>query len=127
MKRVPLASTASAVGRRRPLGPATEVTVPSGVIRSTRALAVSATYRTSPGPNARLLGSARPSTTVVDQPFQHSFVYGLVPPAEINVKDRCPNSVAKVETEHSFVNGVVTVLTASLYTPIHVRVTCATR
>lgn len=70
---------------------------------------------------------ARPSTTVVDQPFQHSFVYGLVPPAEINVKDRCPNGVAKVETEHSFVNGVVTVLTASLYTPIHVRVTCATR
>ena len=70
---------------------------------------------------------ARPSATVVDQPFAHSFVIGLVPPVEINVKDHCPNGVAKVETEHSFVNGLVTVLTGSIYTPIHVRVTCATR
>ena len=63
--------------------------------------------------------------TVVDKPFSHSFVAGLVPPPEVNVKDQCPNGVSKVETRHSFVNGLVAALTNSLYTPIHVRVTCA--
>jgi hypothetical protein len=61
---------------------------------------------------------------VVDKPFSHSFVYGLVPPPEISVKDQCPNGVSKVETEQSFVNGLVAVITWSLYTPIHAKVTC---
>lgn len=63
--------------------------------------------------------------TVVDKPFSHSFVAGLVPPAEVNVKEQCPRGVSKVETEQSFVNGLVAALTNSLYTPIHVKVTCA--
>jgi hypothetical protein len=63
--------------------------------------------------------------TVVDVPFSHSFVYGLVPPPEVNVRDKCPSGVAKVETQHSFVNGLVTFLTWYLYTPIRVTVTCA--
>ena len=49
-------------------------------------------------------GSA-PATTVIDKPFQHSFVYGLVPPSEMNTKAECPNGVSKVETESSFING----------------------
>ena len=67
------------------------------------------------------------SATVVDKPWQNSFVYGLVPPPELNVKDQCPNGVQKVETEQSFVNGLVSALTWSLYTPIHARVTCSGR
>ena len=74
-----------------------------------------------------VISGTTPSPTVVDVPWQHSFVYGIVPPAELNVKDKCPNGVQKVETETSFLNGVVTVLTSSLYTPIHVRVTCSER
>jgi hypothetical protein len=70
--------------------------------------------------------SAAPSPTVVDKPWQHSFVIGLVPPAEINTFDQCASGVAKVETEISFVNGLVAFLTQSIYTPMHVRVTCAT-
>jgi hypothetical protein len=65
------------------------------------------------------------SPTVVDKPWQNSFVYGLVPPPEINVKDQCTNGVQKVETEVSFVNGLVGALTWSLFTPIHAKVTCA--
>lgn len=67
------------------------------------------------------------SPTVVDKPWQNSFVYGLVPPPELNVKDACPNGVQKVETETSFVNGLVGALTWSLYTPIHAKVTCSAR
>jgi hypothetical protein len=43
------------------------------------------------------------------------------------VSEQCPNGVQKVETEVSFVNGLVGALTWSLYTPIHAKVTCAAR
>jgi hypothetical protein len=65
-------------------------------------------------------------STVVDKPWQNSFVYGLVPPPELNVQQACAQGVAKVETEHSFLNGLVAAITWSIYTPIHAKVTCAT-
>jgi len=74
-----------------------------------------------------VISGTSPSPTVVDKPWQNSFVYGLVPPPEINVKDQCPNGVQKVETETSFVNGLVGALTWSLYTPIHAKITCSAR
>ena len=63
--------------------------------------------------------------TVVEKPFSHSFVAGLVPPAELNVSDRCPRGGSKVETKHSFVNGLIAGITYNIYTPITVKVTCA--
>jgi hypothetical protein len=61
---------------------------------------------------------------VVEKPFSHSFVDGLVPPAEVNVKDQCKQGVRKVETSQSFVNGLVSGITNGLYTPMSVKVTC---
>lgn len=72
-----------------------------------------------------VITGAPASPTVIDKPWQNSFVYGIVPPQELTTKDQCTQSVAKVETERSFLNGLVSVLTWSLYTPIHVTVTCA--
>ncbi|HZI28685.1 MAG TPA: hypothetical protein VFD64_11025 [Gemmatimonadaceae bacterium] len=74
-----------------------------------------------------VISGTSPSPTVVDKPWQNSFVYGLVPPPELNVKEQCPNGVQKVETETSFVNGLVGALTWSLYTPIHAKITCSAR
>lgn len=74
-----------------------------------------------------VISGTTPSPTVVDKPWQNSFVYGLVPPPELNVKEQCPNGVQKVETETSFLNGLVGALTWSLFTPIHARVTCSGR
>jgi hypothetical protein len=71
--------------------------------------------------------SATPATTVIDKPFQNSYVFGLVPPTEVNTQEQCPNGVARVETEHSLANAVVSLLTAYIYTPTHIKVTCATR
>jgi hypothetical protein len=72
-----------------------------------------------------VLTGAPPASTTIDKPWQHSFVYGLVPPAEMTAQPTCTQGVAKVETERSFVNGLVGALTWNLYTPIHVLVTCA--
>lgn len=70
--------------------------------------------------------AAPPASTTVNKEWQNGFVYGLVPPPDLNVKDQCPQGVAKVETERSFLNGLVSMLTWSLYTPMHTEVTCAT-
>ncbi|HJQ20368.1 MAG TPA: hypothetical protein VJ867_08485 [Gemmatimonadaceae bacterium] len=72
-----------------------------------------------------VVSNAQPSSTVVDAPWQHGFIQGLVPPAEMNVKSQCPKGVAKVETEQSFVNALATGITWGLYSPMHVHVTCA--
>jgi hypothetical protein len=52
-------------------------------------------------------------------------VIGIVPPSELSTKDTCPQGVAKVETERSFLNGLVGAITYNIYTPMHVKVTCA--
>ena len=64
-------------------------------------------------------------TQEVDKPWQNSFVIGIVPPPELNVKDQCPRGVAKVSTERSFLNGLVGAITDNIYTPLHVNVVCA--
>ena len=71
--------------------------------------------------------SAAPPGTHVNKEWQNSFVIGLVPPPELNVKDQCPQGVTKVETERSFLNGLVAAITQSIYTPMHTEVTCSAR
>ena len=72
-----------------------------------------------------VLTGAPASTTTVEKQWQNSFVLGLVPPAEVNAKPPCTGGVAKVETERSFLNGLVGAITYNIYTPMHVMVTCA--
>jgi hypothetical protein len=54
-----------------------------------------------------------------------SFLWGLVPPPVENVSQQCTNGVSKVETQHSFLNGLVAALTFSIVTPMQIDVTCA--
>lgn len=63
--------------------------------------------------------------TTIDKQWQNSFIIGLVPPPEIDAKATCTQGVAKVETERSFLNGLVGAITYNIYTPIHAKVTCA--
>jgi hypothetical protein len=72
-----------------------------------------------------VITGATPGTQTIDKEWQNSFVYGLVPPQELNANPPCNQGVAKVETERTFLNGLVSVLTWSIYTPLHVTVTCA--
>jgi len=59
--------------------------------------------------------------------WHHDFIFGLVEATDpVNVSQPCPNNVSVVEHEMTFVNGLVRVLTLQIYTPLTVRVTCAT-
>jgi hypothetical protein len=66
-----------------------------------------------------------PSTQVLEQRFASSWIYGLVPPKTVQTASRCPDGVAKVETHLSFLNQLVHILTLGIYTPMHIKVTCA--
>jgi Bor protein. len=63
---------------------------------------------------------------VIEKEWASSFIDGLVPPDVVETAAKCPNGVAKVETEHSFLNSLVAGLTFGIYTPIHIKVTCGT-
>jgi hypothetical protein len=83
----------------------------------------------------QVISGRTPSATLVERPWQHSFVAGLVPPPELNVKDQCTNGVAKVETLMSPANVgaslLVSVVTLGfggwIWTPLSAKVTCASR
>ncbi len=66
-----------------------------------------------------------PSMDTIVRPWANSWVYGLVPPQTLETAQRCQSGVAKVETMHSFLNGLVGALTFGIYTPMTLKVTCA--
>ena len=67
----------------------------------------------------------QPSSTIVEHEFVSTWLWGIVPAKPIDVRDTCRSGVAQVETEQSFVNGLVGVLTIGIYSPQRLRVTCA--
>jgi len=68
---------------------------------------------------------ATPSSQVIEQPWAASWILGLVPPETVETASQCPNGVAIVETQQSFLNGLVAALTFSIFTPMTIKVTCA--
>lgn len=75
--------------------------------------------------HARIETGLTPSAQVYEQTFASGWIYGLVPPSTVEAGQECPNGVAVVETELSFVNQLVSALTLGIYTPMHITVTCA--
>lgn len=67
----------------------------------------------------------KPSPTTIDKPWTSSWVLGLVPPATVKAAAVCTNGVARVETRVTFLNMLASWFTAFIYTPMHVRITCA--
>jgi Bor protein len=64
-------------------------------------------------------------TTTIEQPWAQSFIYGLVPPPTVETASKCPSGVAQVETQMSFLNGLVSGITFGIFTPMTIKVTCA--
>ena len=60
-----------------------------------------------------------PSTEVLHQPWAPSWIIGLIPPPTVQTMARCPNGVSKVETQMTFLNGLVHVLTLNIHTVGH--------
>lgn len=67
------------------------------------------------------------SPEVIEKAWASGWVYGLVPPKTVETASKCPNGVAKIETQLSFLNQLVAALTAGIYTPMAIKVTCAAR
>ena len=60
-----------------------------------------------------------------EQKWAAGFIAGLVPPDLVQAGQQCNNGVAVVETRLSFMNQFVTFLSAGIYSPMEIRVTCA--
>ena len=74
---------------------------------------------------ARIDTGRAQSTKKISKPWASCWIYGLVPPATVMTATDCPDGVALVETQHSFLNYLVGGLTFGIYTPIQITVTCA--
>jgi hypothetical protein len=61
----------------------------------------------------------------IERKWQMSFAAGLVPPPVLNTQSECPNGVARIVTERSFLNSLAAGVTSSIITPMQVVVTCA--
>jgi hypothetical protein len=66
-----------------------------------------------------------PGTQVHHEAFKPAFIHGLVP-ATVDASSYCPNKRwARVETQQSFVNVLVAIVTFGIFTPLDIKVTCA--
>ena len=68
---------------------------------------------------------AKPSNVTVEKHWASGWIFGLVAPKTVETASKCTTGVAKVETQLSFVNMLVSFLTLNIYTPMDIRVTCA--
>ena len=75
--------------------------------------------------NAKVVTGETASSEVYQEKWAASWIGGLVPPEIVNVEKECSNGVAIVETKHSFLNLLVGGLTAGIFTPMQITVTCA--
>ena len=66
-----------------------------------------------------------PSTQTIEKGWASGWIYGLVPPSPVETAQKCRNGVAKVDTQLSFANQLVSFLTLGIYTPMEIKVTCA--
>ena len=67
----------------------------------------------------------KPGNDKIEKEWASGWAWGLVGPEPIEAKSTCGSGLSKVETEHSFLNGLVGVVTLGIYTPMHLTVTCA--
>ena len=76
--------------------------------------------------SAQITTDKQPSGQTIEKPWATGLLFGLVMPgAQIDAAQQCPNGVAEVETKQSFLNGLAAGFTMNLYTPMSVTVTCA--
>ena len=75
--------------------------------------------------HASIESGMKPGTNKIEEEWASGWAWGLVGPQPIEAQSKCTGGVSKVETEHSFLNGLVGVLTLGIYTPMHLTVTCA--
>lgn len=66
----------------------------------------------------------QPGPVGYEEEWETAWLIGAVP-ARVNATEACRGPWARVETQQSFLNGIVTFLTLGIYAPHQVEVTCA--
>jgi hypothetical protein len=95
-------------------------------MRVGRLLAIGAVALTVSACHHQVIQTGRtPGPTVVHKPWTSTWVLGLVPAKPLDVSSQCPNGVATVETQRTFMNGLVALFTGIVWVPIDIKVTCA--
>jgi hypothetical protein len=94
-------------------------------VRTRSAMAIATMLLASACFHATIETGLPASTTVITKPWAHGFIFGLIAPETVATASTCKNGVAKVETQHSFLNMLASFVTFNLYTPIQIDVTCA--
>jgi len=67
-----------------------------------------------------------PSAVEYEEDWASGWIVGIVP-ARVEATRVCAGPWARVETQQSFLNGLVSFLTLGIYAPHEVTVTCAAR
>jgi Bor protein len=62
---------------------------------------------------------------VYEDKWATGYLWGLIPPHLVTTAVKCSNGVALFETKHSFLNEMASLVTIGIYTPMEIRVTCA--
>ena len=95
-------------------------------MKAGRVLAIAAVALAASACHHQVIQTGRtPGPTVVHKPWTSTWVLGLVPAKPIDVSSQCPNGVATVETQRTFMNGFVALFTGIVWVPVDVKVTCA--
>ena len=76
--------------------------------------------------HATIETGAVPTNKVIQKEWAASWIDGLVPPDLTKSARECPSGVARVETQHSFLNMLAAGFTFGIYTPMTITVTCGT-
>lgn len=66
----------------------------------------------------------QPGHVGYQEEWETAWLIGAVP-ARVDATEACQGPWARVETQQSFLNGIVTALTLGIYAPHEVEVTCA--
>ncbi len=76
--------------------------------------------------HVRYVTDVAPAPSPSSERWHHDFVWGLVEASDpVPVDDICPAGYAIVESQVTFVNGLVQLVTGSLYDPQTVTVICS--
>lgn len=70
--------------------------------------------------------TGRPAETIpLYEPWATSYFWGLIPPRVVTSAVRCGDGISRVETRHSVLNVLATIVTVGIYSPMEIRVVCA--
>jgi hypothetical protein len=110
----------------RPLDPGHTTSDGGVLMRRTFTLCTLALAAASTGCyHAKIDTGLVPSGVTVERAWAHSFIGGLIPPSTVETASQCPNGVARVETQLSFLNMLASGITFGLYSPMSIKVSCA--